>query len=304
MRHDRRRAPEPADPVPLARRARRQCASPSGHPLCRDGRPGGGRLGHRIGVRAECGASRHGADRQAGEPADARGAPSHHDGARDQLHELRAARHRPRRDARHRRRRGDRADLRRAEARGPLGAAARPHHGGRLRRRDVQHGRRGRLCPADPARRDLVPGGWAQPARGPRRGIRRRLGRLQRQPPPRHGGPVAGRAVGGSGAPHRSRVPRERIGQLLLHGRVHVPDHGAGRARHRARRRAPPRRLRGRDRNGHRTGHHADTRGAPWPGLGRRGDGTARRGPALGHRARWRLPAGPEDRRPAPLARS
>ena len=52
---------------------------------------------------------------------------------------------------------------------------------------------------------DDLPGRRAPSARRPRGGIRGRLGRLQRQPAARHGRSAAGRAVGGSGAHHRSR---------------------------------------------------------------------------------------------------
>ena len=304
MRHDRRRAPQPADPVPLARRARRQCAPAPGHPLCRDGRPGGSRLGHRIGGRAECGASRDGADRRPVSLLTLAG-----------LHRIMTEL------------------VTNFTSFAPLGTVLVAMLGIAVAEGTglISAGLKLVVLSAPPRALTLavvfagvmsnmggevgyvlliplaaiiVPGGRAQPARRPRRGVRRRVGRLQRQPPPGHGGPVAGRAVGGSGAPHRSRLPRQRVGQLLLHGRVHVPDHGAGRVHHRARRRAPSRRVTPAARAGTElatTLTPAERRGLAWAAAATR---PVRRGAALGHRARYRLPARPEDRRRCSARRS
>ena len=126
---------------------------------------------------------------------------------------------------RHRRRRGLRPD-RRGDAHAGAQVAPRPAHPRRgVLRRALERRERGRLRAAGAARRADLQGRRPPPGARSRRGVRRRLGRLQRQPRARHHRPVARRPLAGGGTHHRSHLRREPGRELLLHVRLDVPDH-------------------------------------------------------------------------------
>ena len=121
---------------------------------------------------------------------------------------------------------------------GAFGPAAGDHARGRVRGRGEQHGQRDGLCRAHPPGDGDLPCAGATPAGGHGGRVRRRLGRLQRQPAHRHGRSLAlGNHAGGRAA-DRPRVRGPSGRELVLHDGQHIPDHRDRLVRHGADRRA------------------------------------------------------------------
>ena len=187
---------------------------------------------------------RRGRDDPGREPGLGRRAPAHRREPGHELYRVRPARDGPGRAPGRRRGRalgdahgGDPAP--RPEGAGPLYDPRR-----RVRRRRLEHGVGDGLRRPHPARRRHLPRPRAAPAGGDGRGVRRRVGRVLGQPPHRHRRPPAGRDHAGGGPTYRPGLRGPRGGQLLLHGREHLPHRGRGDVGDAPVRRAPARDVR------------------------------------------------------------